>query len=193
MRSEVAATDNASPIGAPGLRPRATTPEMMFNHGNVAQRDLSATDVRYNAVLLQKEEELTTKEVFEREPRDPVFAPIFEARLGSGYSRAAEELGFKDKVIKIKSECKTLSCYTEISVAKEDGGHVYDVMNGLILGDVETPGLADTADPAVSNLTFYTLYDPRMRDDALFNSYVEQGFVPLIQSIKAEQAQEGKP
>jgi len=91
-----------------------------YDH-SVPQRELLPSDARYDPVEFSKQEEdLSSKEIFEREPRDPVFAPVMEKRIQAIHEIVFHELQLEDKIRKVYIECKTLSCYTTIEVAKSD-------------------------------------------------------------------------
>lgn len=166
--------------------PRGATARFTYNHGKVAQRDLEASDGRYNPIAYIKEDDLLPKEVFEREPRDPRFAPVFERRIENGYTDAFRSLGIDQLVKNVKSECKTLSCYTEVEVSKTDANAVYDRINGLAIGDMSSPGQTDGESQDTALITFYTVYAPEMRDDRAFNDFMQKVFAQVIGIHKAE-------
>lgn len=156
----------------------------------VLQRDLQPSDRRYNPLLLmeQSSEELTPKEVFEREPRDPTFAPIFERRVHTTLDNALRELGFDDKDVRIETECKTLSCTTRIEIAKAGGQRLYDAINGVMFGDVQEPGI-DNSDPDHTYVTLTNLYRPESRDDKQYDDFINGATRPSLEAAKQRMAQ----
>ena len=156
------------------------------NHGEAPQRTLSPTDERYNPVAFLREDDLSPKEVFENEPRDATFAPVLEHRIQAGYSDAFSQLEIDKKIASMKIECRTLSCYTSIDVAAKDGRFVYDRINGLLLGSLHTPGLTDADSPDLSRITFYTLFEPDLRDERAYRRFMDVVFAHLVASFKAE-------
>lgn len=152
--------------------------------GTVVQRDLETTDSRYDAFLLSKEnEELSTKEIFEREPRDPAFAPTLEKRMHAALATAFRELELEGRVRAVETECKTLSCYTRIEVSKEDGWDVYNAINGVLLGDAQEPGI-DESDPERTYVTLGNLYRASTRDDAEYDRFVNEATRPSLDAAK---------
>lgn len=161
-----------------------------YNHGAIPQRTLSPADERYNPVALLREDDLSPREVFESEPRDAAFASVLEQRIQAGYSSAFLQLGIDKKIVSMNIECKTLSCYTSVDVAKEDGRYVYDRINGLLLGSMHTPGLTGTDSPDLARVTFYTLFEPDLRDDRAYRRFMDVVFAHLVTSFKAEYSAE---
>lgn len=152
--------------------------------GAVLQRDLEATDSRYDAFLLSTgNEDLSTKEIFEREPRDPAFAPTLEKRMYAALATAFRELELEDKVRGVETECKTLSCYTRIEVSKEHGWDVYNAINGVMLGDAQEPGI-DESDPERTYVTLGNLYRASTRDDAEYEKFVSEATRPSLDAAK---------
>jgi hypothetical protein len=150
----------------------------------VRQRDLEASDARYDAVLLSKEnEDLSTKEIIEREPRDPAFAPTLEKRMHASLAVAFRELELEGKITSVETECKTLSCSTRIEVAREHGWEVYNALNGVMLGDVQEPSI-DESDPHKTYVTFSNLYRAGTRDDAYHDEFVKQATRPSLDAAK---------
>lgn len=131
-----ASASGSSPAPPPLARWSAVSREP-----SVTQRDLAPSDRRYNPVALLREEEgLTLQEVFEREPRDPTFAPVLEQRAHDVLDRVFKELRLDGKIRGVHTECRTLSCYTFIKVDDSDVEHVYDEVNGILIGDSQSPG-----------------------------------------------------
>ncbi len=152
--------------------------------GTVVQRDLATTDSRYDAFLLSREnEELSTKEIFEREPRDPAFAPTLEKRMHDALVTAFRELELEGKIRGVETECKTLSCYTRIEVSKEDGWDVYNAINGVLFGDAQEPGI-DESDPELTYVTLGNLYRASARDDAEYDKFVSEATRPSLDAAK---------
>lgn len=167
---------------------RASTPQALWagpvQTGGVRQLDLDATDARYDAYLLSKEtDELSAKDIFEREPRDPAFAPTLEKRMSAALATAFRELDLEGKIVAIETECKTLSCYTRIEVSKEDGEQVYDAINGVMLGDVQAPGI-DESDPERTYVTIVNLYRASTRDDAEYEKFLREATRPSLDAAK---------
>ena len=157
--------------------------------GHVLQRELPATDPRYDAVQLSKEnEELSTKEIFDSEPRDPAFAPILEKRMHATLSTAFRELQLEDSIDAVKTECKTLSCYTRIEVSKENGWRVYDSLNGVMMGDVQEPQI-DESDPEHTYVTLGNLYRASARDEAAFEEFQSAATWPSLEAAKQRLAE----
>ncbi len=145
---------------------------LVFNRNKVRQRDLAASDPRYDPVKLLEEEEQTPQETFAAEPRDLKYAPIFEQRLKNTIEDVLRELNLQDKVIAIGVECKTLSCRTYIEVAKADGAAVYDQINGILMGNVQEPGLVDDEDPTHMDISLFNIYEPGMRDESEYKKFL---------------------
>lgn len=82
-------------------------------------------------------------------------------------------------------ECKTLSCYTRVDVAKGDGRYVYDRINGLLLGSMHAPGLTGADSPDLARVTFYTLFEPDLRDERAYRRFMEVVFAHLVESFQA--------
>lgn len=191
LRCANARVDNARPaltleqseLSLP--RPKVSG-QFAYNHGKVPQRELAASDERYDPVAYATEDDLLPKEVFDREPKDPRFAPVFERRIENGYADAFRTLGLEKQIKGITSECKTLSCYTEVEVSKDDADAIYDRINGLVIGDMSSPGQRDGHTPDSALVTFYTVYSPQMRDDQAFNKFMQQVFAQLVANFKAE-------
>lgn len=161
-----------------------------YDHGGVRQRTLSPADERYNPVAFLREDDLSPRDVFESEPRDAEFAPVLERRIQAGYQDAFVKLGIDRKIIAMDVECRTLSCYTSIDVPKGDGKYVYDRINGLLLGSLHAPGLADADSPDMASVTFYTLFEPDLRDERAYRRFMEVVFAHLVASFKAEYSEE---
>lgn len=151
----------------------------------VPQRELQASDRRYDPLLLLKESngELTPKEVFEGEPRDPAFAPILERRQHTALDTALRELGFDDKEVHMEIECKTLSCGTRIEIAKQRGQRLYDALNGVMFGDLQEPGINDS-DPDHTYVTLTNLYRPESRDENRYNDFFNAATRPSLDAAK---------
>ena len=155
-----------------------------YDH-SVPQRELLPSDARYDPVEFSKQEEdLSSKEIFEREPRDPVFAPVMEKRIQAIHEIVFHELQLEDKIRKVYIECKTLSCYTTIEVAKSDENRAYEELSGIMLGDVQTPSLVADADPDLSDVVIYNLYRPATRDDAYYQRFLEEAVRPPLEFMK---------
>lgn len=150
----------------------------------VPQRELAPTDPRYDAVAYLRESagELTPQEIFASEPRDPVVAPVFEARARDAISSALDELELASKVKSIRTECKTLSCETRLEVSEEEASEIYEAVNGIMLGDVQSPGLERDGD--VGYVTFTNLYSPDARDDANHQRFLEAAYRPALEAAK---------
>lgn len=155
-----------------------------IGQARVAQRDLVPADPRYNPVSLLKESsgELTPKEIFASEPRDPVMAPVFEQRAKDSISGALEELKLSEKVKAIKTECKTLSCETRLEVSAGDMAAVYDELNGVMLGDVQAPNFVQDGD--VGYVSFTNLYRPEAREEVNHQRFLDEAYRPSIEAVK---------
>lgn len=148
---------------------------------SVPQRDLAPSDRRYNPIALLREEEGTTiKEIFEREPRDPAFAPVLEQRASVALGRVFQELRLDGKIRGVQTECKTLSCYTFIEVDDADVEQVYDQVNGILVGDSQAPGFVRAAKDRPSGVTLYNLYRPDTRDDGYYRRVLEEAMQPAL-------------
>ena len=154
----------------------------------VVQRDLTPSDPRYNPVALLKESagQLSPKEIFASEPRDPVGAPVFEARVKDSISSAIEELKLSSKVRSIKTECKTLSCETRVEVSSGDLMSVYDEINGIMLGDMQAPGIAQEG--GTGYVTFTNLYSPEFRDEEYRHKFDDEAYRPAVEAAKQRAA-----
>ena len=155
----------------------------------VRQRELEATDARYDAFLMSKENaELSTKEIFEREPRDPAFAPTLEKRMHATLAVAFRELELEGKISSVETECKTLSCYTRVEVPREHGWEVYNALNGVVLGDAQEPSI-DESDPARTYVTIGNLYRASTREDAYHDEFVKAATRPSLDAAKQRMAE----
>ena len=170
--------------------PEASMPMGSAYRDGVRQRDLSPKDGRYDPVaLLEEDESLSAKEIFENEPRDPLFAPIMEKRAQAVLEIVFRELEIEHKIREIHVECKTLSCYTYIEVSKADGRDVYVDINGILLGDVQTPGLVNDGDRDMSRVTIYNLHRPATRDVAYYQRLLEETMRPPLEYVKQRRRQ----
>jgi hypothetical protein len=171
----------ADSAGSAAGRARWTGP---VQSGGVRQRDLQATDSRYDAFLLSKEnQELSSKEIFDSEPRDPAFAPKLEQRMHSALDTVFRGLELDDKIQGVKTECKTLSCYTRIEVSKEHGWEVYNAINGVMFGDTQEPGI-DESDPEHTYVTLANLYRSSTRDDAEYDKFLSEATQASLEAAK---------
>ncbi|HEX2691778.1 MAG TPA: hypothetical protein VHN14_34445 [Kofleriaceae bacterium] len=166
----------------------------MYDHG-IPQRELPPTDIHYDPVALSREEDLSSKEIFEREPRDPVFASVMERRIHAIYDTVLHELQLEDKVRTVHIECKTLSCYTSLEIIKSDAGdewQIYEELSGIMLGDVQTPSLVAGAVPGRSDVIVYNLYRPASRDDAYYRRFLEEAMRPPLEFMKRKYLKDHK-
>lgn len=171
---------------APRRMPAAQTPP-------VRQRDLATSDPRYDPVALLAEAngELDIEDIIEREPRDPASATFLEDRARALLTDVIAELHLDDRVRAIHVECRTLGCVTRIEVAPADVRRVYDQLNGVMLGDAQSPG-EDASDPEVGYVTMATLFRPVTRDPAYYAAFVAQAVRPAVEWAK-ERAKGGPP
>ena len=165
-----------------GHRP---VPQRFAYKNVVRQHDMQPTDAGYDPVALLQEEQgaLTVNEIFEREPKDPYFAPTLEKRIETALENVFRELAIEDKVRGVDVECKTLSCRTRIELATSDGAKVYEDINGILLGDVQEPGI-DDSDPSRTYVTFGNLYRPAMRNEESYRRFVAEGMGPPLEYAK---------
>jgi hypothetical protein len=126
----------------------------------------------YNPIQLSRDEDLPMDKVFEREERDPEYAPIFETRIRNLYGTLLVRLGARDRVREIVVECKTLTCRTYFQVAKHEQEEMYDLLTVIPVAPLHSPSILDDEDPALANVTIYSSYDPAMRDAKQFDHYV---------------------
>jgi hypothetical protein len=175
----------APPVG-PAVAPSPVARWSAAPHeASVPQRELAPTDRRYNPLVLQREEEGTTiKEIFEREPRDPAFAPVLEQRAHAVLDRVFRELQLEGKIRGVQTECKTLSCYTFIEVDDVDVEQVYDQVNGIMVGDSQAPGFARATKGRPAGVTLYNLYRPDTRDDGYYQRFLEEAMQPALELSK---------
>lgn len=179
-RTASAAVESAGPQIVPAPSPRyVPRPRALFK-----QRDLDTTDARYSAVALSQESagELSASEIFDSEPRDPVFAPVLETRVKKALIGALDELKLSPKVRSIKAECRTLSCDTRLELSRGDVEFVYDQINGIMLGDVQVPGIVKDGD--VGFVTFTNLYRPETRDETYYQRFLDEAFTPALEFAK---------
>lgn len=152
---------------------------------SVPQRDLASSDRRYNPVALLREEEgITIQEVFEREPRDPTFAPVLEQRAHDVLDRVFKELRLDGKIRAVHTECRTLSCYTVIEVDESDVENVYDEVNGILIGDSQSPGFVRAASGKPAGVTIYNLYRPDTRDNDYYRKFLDEATRPALDLAK---------
>jgi len=111
-----------------------------------------------------------------------------EKRIQAVLEIAFRELSLEERVRAVHTECKTLSCYTRIEVTMADGPRVYDAINGILLGDVQTPHLDET-DPDLSYVIITNLYRPDTRDEAYYKRFLDEGMRPGLEYAK----QKGSP
>lgn len=165
---------------------RTSSPALVVNQGRRPQRELAFTDPSYDPVRWAHEDDLTAKELYRREPRDPELAPKFERRMTSTYKTAFGPLEVDDKVQQISASCKTLTWMTEIVVANADADQVYRRINGLVLGSIHAPSLDPGDDPDTSKIVFYTAFEPAWREDHVFDDFVANDFPRLVKGFRAE-------
>lgn len=177
--------DHRRPAPSVGSDSNARAPWMVpVRQASIRQRVLQAADDRYDAFLLAQENpELSPKEIFDAEPRDPAFAPTLEKRMHAALATAFRELELEDKIRAVETECKALSCYTRIEVSSEDGWSVYNAINGVMLGDVQHPGI-DESDPEHTYITVGNLYRTSARDDAEYEKFLSEGMRPSLDAAK---------
>jgi hypothetical protein len=162
-------------------------PPTVTREPRITQRNLEATDARYNPVELIQElrhEGLTLRDIFEREPRDPQFAPVLERRVNIMLKQALQELQLEGLVHGVKAECKTLSCYTFISVDSTDAERVYEAINGVLLGDSQAPSVVTSSKDRPAGVTIYNLYRPDARTEAGHARFLEEGMRPGLEMAK---------
>jgi hypothetical protein len=70
-------------------------------------------------------------------------------------------------------ECRTLSCYATVQVAKNDEKYVYDRIGGLVLGDVLMPSLGDSDSSGNAKIKLYMLFEPRLREEGNFQQSLD--------------------
>lgn len=155
------------------------------------QRTLEPTDSRYDPVELHRESgaELLLEEIFEREPRDPAFAHVLEKRVSVAVDEIVTALDLSEVIRKVNVECRTLSCFTSIEVEKKDVTRVYDLMNGILLGDVQSPSFAHGADGSthLGQVTFYNLYRPERRDESNHQEFLEKAMRPVLEYVREQE------
>jgi hypothetical protein len=194
-RAQVASVDPAPPLARLEPRHPAAPPSSagFVSRATVPQRELLPSDARYDPVARLAEEsdsELTGKEIFEGEPRDPVFAPVLEHRVQAAVDVIARELALGDKIRKVHVECRTLSCYTTIQVPHAELREVYEQVNGILLGDAQMPGVRADADAELGEVTFYNVYRPATRDDAYYKKFLEEAMQAPLDFVKQRLAQQ---
>lgn len=172
-------------------RPAASRSSAGFrSHATVPQRDLAPSHAHYDPVArLREEPDVTVKEIFEGEPRDPVFAPVLERRVQAALDTITRELALDDKILDVHVECRTLSCYTSIQVPRADLEEVYGQVNGILLGDAQMPGMSTAMDPELGEVTIYNAYRPATRDDAYYQRFVEEAIRGPLELSKQRSAQ----
>ena len=182
---------SAHPQSASGEQRQAAVPSaraIIATPRVVRQRDLEARDARYDPVALLREEDgrLRPHEIFESEPRDPKFAPVFERRVSTRVDTLLRELGLADKVRSIHVECKTLSCTTVLQTDPKDVTDVYDLVNGVSLGDVHSPSY----DPARGTVTLDNLFRGDARRDDYDATFAAEAFAPALEFAKQRQLEQ---
>jgi hypothetical protein len=176
-----ASASGSSPASPPPLARWSAAPR----EPSVLQRDLAPSDRRYNPVALLREEEgITIQEVFEREPRDPTFAPVLEQRAHDALDRVFKELRLDGKVRAVHTECRTLSCYTFIELDDSDVENVYDEVNGILIGDSQSPGFVRAASGKPAGVTIYNLYRPDTRDNDYYRKFLDEATQPALDLAK---------
>lgn len=167
------------------------SPARFVGRATVPQRELAPSDARYDPVArLREEPDVTVKEIFESEPRDPAFAPVLERRVQAAVDMITRELALGDKVLDVHVECRTLSCYTTIQVSRADLEEVYGQVNGILLGDAQMPGMSAAADAELGEVTIYDVYRPATRDDAYYERFVEEAIRGPLELSKQRSAQQ---
>jgi hypothetical protein len=155
----------------------------------VPQRELSPSDARYDPVArLAEEPDLTLKEIFEGEPRDPGFAPVLEHRVQAAVDVIARELLLGDEILKVHVECRTLSCYTTIQVPQADVREVYEQINGILLGDFQMPDMSKNAGVELGEVTIYNIYRSATRNDTYYKKFVEEAMQAPLELVKQRSA-----
>ncbi len=162
---------------------------LVFDRNKLRQRDVATSDPRYDPTLLQQEEELLPRETYSSEPRDKVYAPIFEKRVRTSLALALHELNIDKKVLAVVVECKTLTCFTYVEVAKSDGREMYDLLNGLPLGNSQQPDLVVDENSEHMGISFYYSYQPEMRSEHTYDQLRELGQRAWIARAIAEREQ----
>jgi hypothetical protein len=142
----------------------------VYNHGQTPQRELAPTDPRYDPVAHARQDDLTAQEIFEAEPRDTTFAPVFERRIQANYADAFRELSIESRVLSLNVECRTLSCYARVQVNNSDLKYVYQRIGGLVLGDVLMPSMEGADSSKNAEIKLYMLFGPSLRADEDFQS-----------------------
>jgi hypothetical protein len=190
LRAPASAPAAPPAASARGSAPAAPPPARWaapLREPSVPQRELAQSDRRYDPLALLREERdagITTKDIFEREPRDAAFAPVLEQRAHAALDRVFQELRLEDKVRDVRTECRTLSCYTFIEVDDPDVEHVYDRINGILIGDSQSPSLVRAAKGRPAGVTLYNLYRPAARDDAYYRKLLEEAMQPPLELAK---------
>lgn len=172
-------------------RPHVIPPVVPQGDNSVRQRQLAPSDRRYSPVALLREMngELEVTDIFAQEPRDSIFAPIMERRIKGILAVALQELEISDKVRSVSTECRTLSCYTKLEVDKSDAHYVYDLVNGIMLGDVHVPGI-DESVPGFTYVTISTLNRPESRDDSYHERFLMEAMRPALDLAKQRRSEE---
>ncbi|HPH64416.1 MAG TPA: hypothetical protein PLF40_01685 [Kofleriaceae bacterium] len=156
----------------------------------VKQKDLSPTDSRYDAVRLLDEEDgkLTMAEVYEAEPRDPLFAPILEKRMQVTIANVLKALQLSEKITATSVTCRTLSCIATFSIASADADSVYSLLGYVPLAEVRGPGLeVNEMNPDVSEISMKLFYSADQRDDAAFRAWQQRTLWPRVEILKRQQ------
>jgi hypothetical protein len=171
-----------------GVAPASATlpgPHTPMHSQRGHQEDLAPDDPSYDPIsILRADDTLVANDVFEREPRDPVLAPVFEKRIPAALDEVFKTLRLEDKIHGVHTECKTLSCYTYIEVDDSDVEQVYDEINGIGLSDRYTPGLIHASQGKLASVTIYNLYHPESRDDARYHSFLNERMRPTLDLAK---------
>ncbi|HLL21121.1 MAG TPA: hypothetical protein VK427_03270 [Kofleriaceae bacterium] len=96
-----------------------------------------------------------------------------------------KELGLLEKVKLQTVECKTLSCTTVLEVDPKEIVSVYDSINGIMVGDVHSPGY----DQSTGQITLVNLFRGDARSDAYDAQFFAEAFAPALEAAKQQQQQ----
>lgn len=179
------------PLPAAGSGATAHSTWTRFANGRAPetppQRELQPSDPRYNPVALDEEEDglRSAREIFEDEPRDPKFAPILEERIRATLPTVLRELSLEKQIRVLNIECRTLSCLTRLEVPSSEGRRIYQLLSGILLGDLQNPDLETAkSNPDVSYVILVSLNRPDARDEAYYKRRLEESTWPALEWAK---------
>lgn len=129
----------------------------------------------YDARALLRSGELTIPEIYEMEPRDPEFAEPREQYLNRVIRNAVTATRIGEMVDDISVDCRTATCWIELTTGREDAESVHYEVEVYPWGDSVQPGIdSDPDDPGRSRVRMAVAYGNKHRDEGAFREWFER-------------------